>query len=194
MRSAAIALALLALPACSADPVAAPGPTGPCAAERSMPPDGSKEQRVQADLDGDGRSDEVVSWIRDGERVAQAWLATGQNAVPEALFDGELLTAADLDGDRRDEVLASTGAGTAGAFALDGCRLVRLVLAPNDRPWEFAVGSGAALVCRPGGVVEEAVTSGAETVRRAWTVSGGTLTGADPTGSGPVASPGIACT
>ena len=193
MRSAPIALALLALVACSADPVATPGPTGPCAAERSQPPDGSEEQRLQADLDADGRDDEVVSWMRDGERVVQAWLATGENAVPEALFSGDLLATADLDGDRRAEVLAATGASTGGAFALDGCRLVRLALAANDRPWEFAVGSGAALTCRPRGIVEEAVTTGPETVRRAWTVSGGEVTGADPAGTGPVASPGIAC-
>lgn len=193
MRSAPITLAVLALVACSPDPVATPGPTGPCAAERSMPPEDSKEQRLQADLDADGRTDEVVSWVRDGERVVQAWLATGENAVPEALFSGDLLATADLDGDRRAEVLASTGATTGGAFALDGCRLVRLALAVNDRPWEFTVGSGAALTCRPGGLVEEAVTTGPETVRRAWTVSGGSVTGANPTGTGPVASPGIAC-
>lgn len=198
MRSAPISLALvavLATAACSEDPVAGPrpGPTGPCAAERSQPPDGSQELRLQGDLDGDGRTDEVVSWLRDGKRVAQAWLATGENAVPEALFSGELLSTADLDGDRREEVLAGTGPGVGGAFALDGCRLVRLALAPNDRPWEFATGPGAALVCRPGGVVEEAVTEGPETVRRAWTVSGGTVTGTDPVGTGAVASPGIAC-
>ena len=198
MRSAPIALALLTVltaAACSADPVAGPrpGPTGPCAAERSQPPDGAQEQRLQGDLDGDGRTDEVVSWVRDGERVAQAWLATGENAVPEALFAGELLSVADLDGDGREEVLASTGASTGGAFALDGCRLVRLALAANDRPWEFATGPGAALTCRPRGIVEEAVTEGAETVRRAWTVSGDSVTGANPSGSGPVTSPGIAC-
>lgn len=198
MRSAPIALALvaaLATAACSDDPVAgrAPGPTGPCAAERVQPPDGSQEQRLQGDLDGDGRIDEVVSWERDGERVAQAWLATGENAAPEALFAGELLAVADLDGDRREEVLASTSATTGGAFALDGCRLVRLALAANDRPWDFAVGGSAALTCRPGGLVEEAVTTGAETVRRAWTVSEDEVTGADPVGSGPVTSPGIAC-
>ena len=195
MRSAPIALILLALVACSPDPVAGPrpDPTGPCAAERSQPPDGSQEQRLQGDLDGDGRTDEVVSWIRDGERVAQAWLATGENAVPEALFSGELLAVADLDEDGRDEVLAATSATTGGAFALDGCRLTRLALAVNDRPWEFATGPGAGLTCRPRGVVEEAVTEGPETVRRAWTVAGTDVTGADPVGTGPVASPGIAC-
>lgn len=193
MRNAPIALVLLTVVACSPEPVATPGPTGPCAAERSLPPDGSQEQRLQGDLDGDGRTDEVVSWIRDGERVAQAWLATGENAVPEPLFSGDLLSVADLDGDGRDEVLAGTGAATGGAFALDGCRLVRLALAVNDRPWEFATGPGAALTCRPGGVVEEAVTEGPETVRRAWTVSGGEITEADPAGTGPMASPGIAC-
>lgn len=198
MRSAPIALALLTVlttAACSDDPTAGPrpGPTGPCAAERSQPPDGSQEQRLQGDLDGDGRTDEVVSWIRDGARVAQAWLATGENAAPEALFSGELLSVADLDGDRREEVLAGTGPSTGGAFALDGCRLVRLALAVNDRPWEFTTGPGAALTCRPQGVVEEAVTRGPETVRRAWSISGTEVAGADPAGSGPVASPGIAC-
>lgn len=197
MRSAPAGLLLLALLAagCTSDPVAAPapGPTGPCAAARQQPPDGSREQRLQGDLDGDERTDEVVSWVQDGEQVVQAWLATGENAVPEPLFDGELLATSDLDGDGREEVLAGTGPATGGGFVLDGCRLSRIRLAAADRDWEFARGPGAALACRPRGLVEEAVTQGPETVRRAWTIADGKATGADPVGSGPVSSPGIAC-
>ena len=195
MRTAAAALVLLGvLTGCTSDQVPVPDawPTGPCAAARELPPDGSQEQRLQADLDGDARADEVVSWVRNGERVAQAWLATGQNAVPEALFDGDLLAAPDLDGDGRAEVLAQDGDEGAG-FVLDGCRLVPIGIAGTERDWTFAHGPGAALLCRPRGVVEEAVTTGPETVRRAWQVSDGTVSGADPVGSGPVTRPGIAC-
>lgn len=132
MRSRASLLALLAVlgaGACTSEPPPPPGaatvPTGPCAAERSTPPDGSQEQRLQGDLDGDGVTDEVVSWVRDGERVVQAWLATGENADPEALFDGDLLEAADADGDGRAEVRAELEpGGDPVLLVLDGCRLV----------------------------------------------------------------------
>jgi hypothetical protein len=132
MRSPAPLLALLAVlgaAACTAEPPPPPPgaavPTGPCAAGRSTPPDGSQEQRLQGDLDGDGVTDEVVSWVRDGERVVQAWLATGENAEPEALFDGDLLEAADRDGDGRAEVLAEQEpGGNSVLLVLDGCRLV----------------------------------------------------------------------
>lgn len=195
MRTASAALVLLVLlPACTSEqpPAQVTAPTGPCAAARELPPGGSQEQRLQADLDGDARTDEVVSWVQDGERVVQAWLATGENAVPEALFDGDLLAAPDLDGDGRAEVLAQAGDEGAG-FVLDGCRLVPIGIGGTERAWTFAHGPGAALTCRPRAVVEEAVTTGPETVRRAWRVSTGTVTGADPVGSGPVTSPGIAC-
>jgi hypothetical protein len=131
MRSRAPLLALLtvlAVGACTSEPPPPPGaavPTGPCAAERSTPPDGSQEQRLQGDLDGDGTTDEVVSWVRDGERVVQAWLATGENAEPEALFEGDLLEAVDVDADGRAEVLAAaTPGGPSVTLVLDGCRLV----------------------------------------------------------------------
>ncbi|TAL14356.1 MAG: hypothetical protein EPN99_14370 [Frankiales bacterium] len=193
MRSAPIALALLTVltaAACSDDPAAGPrpGPTGPCAAERSQPPDGSQEQRLQGDLDGDGRTDEVVSWVRGGERVAQAWLATGENAVPEALFSGDLLATADLDGDRRDEVLAATGDEATG-FLLDGCRLVPITVGETDTAWTFAPGPEAPLLCRPGALVQETRERGPDTLRRTWRISAGTATEVDPAGS----QPGITC-
>jgi hypothetical protein len=199
MRSAARALtvlAVLAAPACMAEPEPSsiPTPTGPCAASREQPPEGSQELREQGDLDGDGRADEVVSWIRDGERVVQAWLATGQNADPEALFSRELLGMVDVDRDGREEVFAQTGDATGGAFVLDGCKLARVTIADTDRDWEYAVGPAAALLCRPNGLIEEAVTEGAETVRRAWRLTGSEVTTADPVGSGPVRTPGVVCT
>lgn len=196
MRSAATALMLLGLlSGCTSEPVPGPaaGPSGPCAAARELPPDGSQEQRVQGDLDGDGRTDEVVSWLRDGRRVTQAWLATGENAAPDALFDGDLLAATDIDGNGRAEVLAADGAGSGTGFVLVGCRLVPIGVSGAERSWTYAVGPRAALVCHPRGVVEEAVTTAAETVRRAWTLSDGVVSGADPVGAGPVAEPGIAC-
>ena len=197
MRIALLLAAVLGLAGCTTDTPpgsAFPVPSGPCAKTREQPPEGSQELRVQGDLDGDGRADEVVSWQRDGQRVVQAWLATGENAEPEALFGGELLTTADADGDGRDEVFAATGAATGAAFVLDGCRLAPIGIGGTERTWEYARGPGAALLCRPGGLLEEAVTSGPETVRRAWTLADGEVTGADPVGSGPVTTPGIACT
>lgn len=156
MRRAAPTLALLGvlIAGCTAQAPPSTGeaaPTGPCAAERVQPPDGSQEQRVQGDLDGDGRTDEVVSWLREGDRVVQAWLATGENAVPEALFDGDLLSTGDVDGDGRAEVFAGTGAATGGAFVLAGCRLAPVTL--DGQPWSYPVGAGA-VVCRGQGVLD----------------------------------------
>jgi hypothetical protein len=195
MRSAPVILTLLVLlSGCTSEPVPGPvaGPTGPCAAARELPPDGSQEQRLQGDLDGDGRADEVVSWVQDGERVVQAWLATGENAAPEALFDGDLLAAADLDGDGRAEVLVESGEDGAG-LALDGCRLAPITVAGTERAWTFAVGPDAALICRPEAVVVEARTTGPDTLRRAWRISAGTATQVDAAATGPVTEPGIAC-
>ena len=196
MRSALVLAAVLGLAGCTAQAPPAssiPTPAGPCAQTREQPPEGSQEQRVQGDLDGDGRADEVVSWLRDGQRVVQAWLATGENATPEPLFAGELLTTSDVDGNGRDEVFATTGATTGAGYVLEGCRLAPIRFAGTTRDWSYAVGPGAALVCRPRAVVEEAVTQGPETVRRAWRLVGAEMTGADPVGTGPVATPGIRC-
>jgi hypothetical protein len=196
MRSALVLLAVVAVVGCTAQEPqrsSIPTPSGPCAKTREQPPDGSQELRLQGDLDGDGRTDEVVSWVRDGQRVVQAWLANGENAEPAPLFEGRLLAAADVDGDRRAEVFAQTGATTGAAYVLDGCRLTEVGIAGTGRTWEYAVGTGAAVVCRPGGLVEEAVTTGPETVRRAWRLAGGQVTGVDPTGSGPVTAAGLTC-
>lgn len=196
MRTLPVVLVLLALTACTVedDPSAVQVPTGPCAAARVQPPDGSDEQRLQADLDGDGRSDEVVAWLDGGARVVQAWLADGQNAVPEKLLSG-LLAAKDLDADGRAEVVgqvpqvvAQGGLKSeelrAGVFALDGCRLSRVTV--GDAPLEVVYGAGTARLttlatarCRPGGI-EQVISRDApqpgvrlvETTR--WTVQGGT--------------------
>ena len=197
MRRAAPTLALLAVltAGCTAEAPPSPdaGPTGPCAAERVQPPEGSQEQRVQGDLDGDGRTDEVVSWLRDGQRVVQAWLATGENAVPEALFEGDLLSTADLHGDGRSELFVGAGAESGNAFVLDGCRLTPVTVDGTDQRWEYAFRPGAALLCRPNGLVEEAVTTAGQTARRAWTITGSTVTEAQPVSTGPVTTPGITC-
>ena len=187
MRTASAALVLLVLlSGCTSEepPAQAGAPTGPCAAARELPPDGSQEQRLQADLDGDARADEVVSWVQDGERVVQAWLATGENAVPEALFDGDLLAAPDVDGDGRAEVLAQAGEEGAG-FVLDGCRLVPIGIAGTERSWTFGPGPDAPLLCHPGAVVQEARETGPDTVRRAWRISAGTATEVAAPGPGP---------
>ncbi len=165
MRSALVTVVLLLLTGCtvSDQPQAQPTPTGPCAAARVQPPDGSEEQRLQADLDGDGRADEVVSWLQDGTRVVQAWLADGRNAAPEP-GPVELLQTADVDGDARAEVFAAlapaAGQLRAGVYALEGCRLVP-VSTPAG-PLELVYGSGpdrlqaaATVRCRPGGRVEQ---------------------------------------
>ena len=128
MRSALPLLAVLVLAGCTTEQPVGSGlptpPSGPCAKTREQPPDGSREQRLQGDLDGDGRTAEVVSWVRDGQRVVQAWLATGQNADPQALFSGDLLQARDVDGDGRVEVLAAAQpGGPQVVLRLEGCSL-----------------------------------------------------------------------
>ena len=132
MRSALVLAGLVLVTGCTAEapPPVDAGASGPCAAEREQPPEGSQEQRQQGDLDGDGRTDEVVSWVRDDERVVQAWLATGENAAPEALFAGDLLGTEDVDGDGRAEVRAAREpGGDESLFTLEGCTLV-----PVPRP------------------------------------------------------------
>lgn len=149
-----LAAATLALAGCTTStPGTAAAPSiDPCAAARTQPPDGSGEQRLQADLDGDRRSDEVVSFLRDGRRVVQAWLADGRNAAPEAVFAGDLLATGDVDGDGRAELFAATGPATGGLFRLDGCRLVTATLA--GQPWSYPVGPAAAVACTGGGGLE----------------------------------------
>ena len=196
MRSALALVVVLGLAGCTADAPtrsSIPTPTGPCAKTRVQPPEDSQEQRLQGDLDGDGRTDEVVTWRRDGEQVVQAWLATGENAEPQQLFEGQLLDVADVNEDGRAEVFTDSGPARGKAFVLDGCALAPIGIAGTDRVWEYAVGPGAALLCRPRGLIEEGVTEGPETVRRAWTLTGDEVTGANPVGSGPVTTAGIAC-
>jgi hypothetical protein len=138
MRSSLVVAGLVLVAGCTAEtpPSAAPSvPTGPCAAERVQPPEGSQEQRQQGDLDGDGRTDEVVSWVRDGERVVQAWLATGENAAPAALFAGDLLGTQDVDGDGRAEVRAALEpGGEAVLLTLEACTLVPVSGSPAPSP------------------------------------------------------------
>ena len=185
MRSALVLLGVLVLAGCTGQepsPSSVAAPSGPCAKTRDQPPDGSQEQRLQGDLDGDGRPDEVVSWLRDGERVVQAWLANGENAEPEALFDGDLLAAADADGDRRAEVFAATAAGTGGAYVLEGCGLVPVTL--EGQPWTYALG-GSVLVCRGGGVLD--LLPADQQPGERFRISGGTVTA---TGPAPAAADG----
>lgn len=148
MRTVPLVLSLLVLTGCTTEgsPDAVRVPTGPCAAERVQPPEGSQEQRAQADLDGDGRTDEVVSWLVGGERVVQAWLADGRNAEPERLFS-DLLAAGPAGGAPVVLGAVPQTAGTktedlrAGVFVLDGCRLTR-VEGP-DGPLELVYGTGS---------------------------------------------------
>jgi hypothetical protein len=190
MRSALALLAVLVLSGCTSEAPVGAGtatPSGPCAKTREQPPEGSQEQRLQGDLDGDGRTDEVVSWLRDGERVAQAWLATGENAEPEPLFAGDLLAAADADDDGRAEVFAATAATTGGAYVLVGCRLEPVTL--EGQPWTYPL-ADRVLVCRGGGVLD--LLPGGERFR----LSGGTVTaaGAAPAlGAGQRAAGPVAC-
>jgi hypothetical protein len=142
-------------------------------------------QRLKAELDGDGRLDTVVAWDRAGVPVVQAQLATGQATAPEHLFTGDLLSSADVDGDSRAEVFVGSRADRAIALQLTDCRLRAVEWAVAPRVWEFAVGPGAALICFADSRIEEVVTEGPETVRRAWTLKDGVVTGVRPNGSGP---------
>ena len=156
-----------------------------CGGTRGDAPTGFGVQRLKADLDGDGRPDSVVAWERAGVPVVQAQLATGQSTAPEHLFAGDLLASADVDGDSRAEVFAGISADRAIALQLKDCNLRAVEWAVAPRLWEFEVGPGAALICSAGSRVEEVVTDGPETVRRAWTLNAGVVTGVNPTGSGP---------
>ncbi len=154
MRSALVLLAVLGLAGCTAEapPSSIETPAGPCAKTREQPPDGSQEQRLQGDLDGDGRTDEVVSWVRDGSRVVQAWLATGENAAPQQLVPDRLLATGDVDGDGRDEVFGQLSSTTGSMFVLDGCTLTRTT--QDGQPWAFPIAQGP-LLCRGQGVLDQ---------------------------------------
>lgn len=197
MRRLLLPLLCLPLLGCTADEPPTAAAPGPCEAAREQPPAGSQEQREQADLDGDGTSDEVVSWVVDGRRVVQAWLATGENAAPEPLFAGELLAAGDADADGRAEVFAATSVPVQGgatsltgaAYVLDGCRLVPVTGPEGPLTYTWSVGAdpraaAATLACLPGGVLEQAVSRpgpqpGTRRVQtRRWTLSRGTVTAA----------------
>jgi len=155
MRSALVLATVLGLAGCTAQEPPRSSietPSGPCAKTREQPPEGSQEQRLQADLDGDGRTDEVVSWLREGERVVQAWLATGENAEPQQLFEGMLLDAGDVDGDGRDEAFVERDASSLTLLVLDGCSLAQATL--GELPFEVLRADGP-LLCRGAGVVEQ---------------------------------------
>lgn len=193
MRRLPLLLLPLVLTACTSSdgPQAAPGP---CGAATVQPPADALEQTEQADLDGDGEADRVVSYVAQGQRVAQVQLADGRAADPEPLFAGDLLAAADADGDGKAEVFASTsrvvqGAATTltgTAFVLDGCRLVPVTgpAGPLEYTWSVGVDAkdaAATLVCRPGGVLEQVVSRpgrapGTRNLQtRRWTLQGGAV-------------------
>ncbi|HVE73868.1 MAG TPA: VCBS repeat-containing protein [Mycobacteriales bacterium] len=162
-------------------------PTGVCAASRNAPPANSGEQRLEADLDGDGRVDELVSFRLGTLRVVQAWLADGRTAAPDALFAGTMLKAHDVDGDKRAEVFVVHRAGKGRVLRVVGCEL-RVMVAANGEAWEYAVGRTATLLCRPNGLVEEVAVKGGHTNRRAWVVQDGKAMPKPPMGRGPLGS------
>jgi hypothetical protein len=164
----------------------APTPSSPsCGGTKDEAPTGSAVQRLKVDLDGDGRPDTVVAWDRAGVPVVQAQLGNGQSTAPEHLVAGDLLSSADVDGDSRAEVFVGISADRAIALQLADCKLRPVEWAVAPRVWEFEVGPAAALVCFAGSRIEEVVTEGPETVRRAWTLADGVVTGVRPNGSGP---------
>ena len=168
MRSARRPGRCLALVSCSADPVPTHGPDGPVRGRAVAAAGRLEEQRLQARprRRRPRRRGRVVA-CATASGSSQAWLATGENAVPEALFGRRpARRPPTLDGDRRAEVLAATAAVHRQRRSRSTAAGWRRWRSPRtSRPWELAVGHGAALTCRPGGVVEEAVTTGPETVR-----------------------------
>lgn len=191
VRTLPVLLALVVLTGCTSSSE----PAGPCAAERAEPPADADVQREAADLDGDGRDDDVLTFLQDGRRLTQVRLADGRAATPEPVFEGDLLAAADADDDGRAEVYGATSRAVQGAsttltgsaFVLDGCRLVAVTAPDGPLSYVWSVGvdakdAAAALVCLPGGVLEQTVSRPAPApgVRRLqtrrWTLTGGTVT------------------
>jgi hypothetical protein len=102
----------------------------------------------QADVDGDGTTDQLTSYFSAGEWHLRVALAAGGGAdVPlAAAGDGvvNVLGGTDLDGHAGEEMLVSIGAvenGTLVAmFRYRDCGLVRL-LGPDGAPAAFPVGA-----------------------------------------------------
>lgn len=119
-------------------------------------PDGAIT-RISADLDGDHRADQVLSYrLPTGDvDVYQVALGDGRFTDPQSVGDiftdgdsGELLGAHDFDGDGRQEVLLRSSGNTAdlgGIAHLQGCRLVAI----TDGPVSFEYLYGAHSMCCP---------------------------------------------
>jgi hypothetical protein len=100
-----------------------------CGADTLVPASAACASRIHADLDGDGRPDEIVLWgtrTPDKQFFEAVWMAeiglssgTRYRSIVEAPFKPSfpltLVAAADVDGDGRDEVFVGLdhGASTA---------------------------------------------------------------------------------
>lgn len=110
--------------------------------------------KLDADLDGDGKPDQVVSYqATNGQYVYQAVLSDGRVTDPQNQLDvfpsgdgigTELLGAQDFDGDGKAEVLLRSGGNTAdagGIAHLQRCQLVALRDGTGDLDFTYLYGA-----------------------------------------------------
>jgi hypothetical protein len=138
--------------ASTAPPTSAPE----CAA--SIPEPASAESSATGDVDGDGQ-DDTLEVVHDAEGGWWLRVTLGSGDVTalalttDNVGGAEMIGAADVDGDGKEELFAQTGAGastaTIGLFTLDGCAIAPITFdgAPTQFPVGASVGATSGLQC-----------------------------------------------
>ncbi len=122
--------------------------TPPACTTIAVPAGATRQTKASADVDGDGKADEIRTFIiGEGDWHLQVLLAAGGGAdLSVATFDPgavAVLGGFDLDGDGPEEIWARTGSGASatilGLIRYADCSLTRVTFAGGD-PAELAVG------------------------------------------------------
>lgn len=123
-------------------------PASPACDEVTIPAEASQHTKASADVDGDGDTDEIHTFlVGDSDWHVQTVLAAGGGAdLQLTTFDPgavAVLGGIDLDDDGADEIWARTGSGASatilGLVRYADCALTRVTFASGD-PMELAVG------------------------------------------------------
>ncbi|HEY9557405.1 MAG TPA: VCBS repeat-containing protein [Acidimicrobiales bacterium] len=123
---------------------------------------GEAPQETAADVDGDGRDDQLVSYRTGGDawRLEVELARGGGAALDLASFGGAVgvMGGSDLDGDGAAEIWARTGAGASttivSPFSVEGCDLAQVTFStgePAELPVGGSVGTASGVECTDDG-------------------------------------------